>query len=294
MIVIARKWGLMCNQIFTMGHAIAAALECGTSVLNPSFKDYARHFIRLKDDPLCRFPARRPVPIVDACAARLVRSPGAYLSDLIPRYHLSTRVARTIRIGWHGECRLDTEPARMHISKTWVLVLDGWQFKAPLWFDKHAGAIREFFTSLPELEIQAAEAAKEARDGCDVLVGVHVRQGDYKEHLNGKYHYMTGEYARLMRDVSSLFAGMTVGFLVCSNAKQDLNAFHGLHWSAGDGHMVVDLYSLAKCDFLIGPPSTFSQWASFYGQVPLCIVRDRAMTPNLDDFAVFNTEMCQV
>ena len=30
-----------------------------------------------------------------------------------------------------------------------------------------------------------------------------------------------------------------------------------------------DLYSLAQVDLLVGPPSTFTGWASFYGSVPI-------------------------
>jgi hypothetical protein len=37
----------------------------------------------------------------------------------------------------------------------------------------------------------------------------------------------------------------------------------------------VDLYSLARCDYVFGPPSTYSQWASFYGNKPLLHVFDR-------------------
>ena len=35
------------------------------------------------------------------------------------------------------------------------------------------------------------------------------------------------------------------------------------------GPAVHDLHTLAACDYLIGPPSTFSQWASFSGNTPL-------------------------
>ena len=35
------------------------------------------------------------------------------------------------------------------------------------------------------------------------------------------------------------------------------------------GSSVGDLYALARCDYIFGPVSTFSQWASFYGDKPL-------------------------
>jgi hypothetical protein len=32
---------------------------------------------------------------------------------------------------------------------------------------------------------------------------------------------------------------------------------------------VGDLYALARCDYIMGPPSTYTQWASFYGNRPM-------------------------
>lgn len=48
--------------------------------------------------------------------------------------------------------------------------------------------------------------------------------------------------------------------------------FAGFQATFGSGDTVEDLYALAECDYLIGPPSTFTVWASFYGNVPLCHV----------------------
>jgi hypothetical protein len=45
------------------------------------------------------------------------------------------------------------------------------------------------------------------------------------------------------------------------------------------GSAVEDLYSLARCDYLLGPPSTFSLWASFYGNVPLHQMASAGLAP---------------
>jgi hypothetical protein len=63
---------------------------------------------------------------------------------------------------------------------------------------------------------------------------------------------------------------------------------------AGPGHFIEDLYALASCDYIIGPPSTFSQWASFYGNVPRYMVNYKAEQfygvpshePRLGDFRI--------
>jgi hypothetical protein len=35
-----------------------------------------------------------------------------------------------------------------------------------------------------------------------------------------------------------------------------------------------DLHALARCDYIFGPQSTFPQWASFYGNKPLLLLKD--------------------
>jgi len=46
------------------------------------------------------------------------------------------------------------------------------------------------------------------------------------------------------------------------------------------------MYGFARCDYLIGPPSTFTMWASFYGQVPLNIICRNDQPQAIDDFRV--------
>ena len=41
---------------------------------------------------------------------------------------------------------------------------------------------------------------------------------------------------------------------------------------------------MSQCDYLMGPPSTFTMWASFMGKVPLGIIRDRSQTLSMADF----------
>ncbi|MCJ7694471.1 MAG: hypothetical protein MUO40_03510, partial [Anaerolineaceae bacterium] len=56
-----------------------------------------------------------------------------------------------------------------------------------------------------------------------------------------------------------------VRFLITSNEKQDSNYFSEFDHVIGNGHPIEDLYSLAKCDYITGPPSTYSSWAAYYG-----------------------------
>jgi hypothetical protein len=103
----------------------------------------------------------------------------------------------------------------------------------------------------------------------DVVVGVHIRHGDYASYLNGKYYYSVPQYTRAMRDIRRQLPDRRVAFLVCSNTEIDRGEFGDLQVHMGGGHVLEDLYALASADLLIGPPSTYTGWASFYGEVPL-------------------------
>ena len=81
-----------------------------------------------------------------------------------------------------------------------------------------------------------------------------------------------------MRRIESYFAPQKVSFLVCGEDTQQFReALSCLNVSWGSGQLVEDMYALAECDYLVGPPSTFTGWASFYGNVPICQLKSADM-----------------
>ena len=75
-----------------------------------------------------------------------------------------------------------------------------------------------------------------------------------------------------------------VGFLVCSNEPLASAFYSTANIHLGHNHLVEDLYSFARCDYLIGPPSTYTMWASYYGGVPLCLITHPGIDPALENF----------
>lgn len=49
--------------------------------------------------------------------------------------------------------------------------------------------------------------------------------------------------------------------------------------------IVEDLYALSRCNYIMGPPSTFTMWASFIGDVPLRIVKYSNENIERDEFS---------
>jgi hypothetical protein len=93
-----------------------------------------------------------------------------------------------------------------------------------------------------------------------------------------------------MREMVAQFPAYRVAFLVCSDEPRSAAEFPGLTIGFGTPSPVADLYALAKCDYIIGPPSTFSQWASFYGSKPLFQLRGDDARIKLENFRVSQLE----
>jgi hypothetical protein len=131
--------------------------------------------------------------------------------------------------------------------------------------------------------------------GSFAVVGVHIRRGDYMQWLDGVYYFTDEEYCRMMMNLRKQFAekGEKVKFLLCSNEKINLGNYKDFDcFIIPDSSGVKDLYGLSITDYIIGPPSSFSQWASFYGKVPLACMMTANGDLKLSDFSViisFNT-----
>jgi hypothetical protein len=89
-----------------------------------------------------------------------------------------------------------------------------------------------------------------------------------------------------MRELAGQFSGRRVAFLVCSDQPRRRDEFPELQVGFGTDVPVEDLYALARCDYVLGPISSFSQWASFYGQKPLFHLDDPNARVDLDRFQV--------
>jgi hypothetical protein len=277
MLIIGSKQGQLGNRLLLFAHFIANALEYGYEVWNPSFYDYAKYFEGTRHDFFCRFPARKTringYSSMQGALYYMVFYPAL-------RYHrigLGNALIRVLNIWqshdkhWQNYDLASEEFIRLR-KNTRITIVQGWLFRDYINFAKHGALLREFFTPV-ELHVRnVARLISKARRDCDVLVGAHIRQGDYASFLGGRFYFGTRQYVDLFNRAIDLWRGKRVKFLICSNAPQDRAVLKSLNYMLGNNHLVEDMYALAQCDYLIGPPSTYTMWASFYGAVPLLMI----------------------
>lgn len=293
MVIIANKSGKLGNRLILFAHFIACALENNVTVINPAFDEYAGFFRTTGQDLFCRYPPKRFVIGGSEGVRRLIYYFVYYLTRLLARSRFRCRWVETIVLDWEDKFSLESAEFLDTISRKWLVLTQGWQFRTKTLFIKQANNIREFFRPVESHERNIAELLQRVRKECDILLGVHIRQGDYKSFQNGRYFFGTEQYVALMKQVEALFKNKRVGFMVCSDEEQLPLVFSGLQVFFGTGQPLEDMYILAGCDYIMGPPSTFSMWASFYGEVPLCQFKDVNRSMTIEDF-VYSLDNCSL
>ncbi len=289
MIIVANKSGQLANRLFLFAHLVAFAAEHGITVANLSFDEYCIHFDSTKRDLFCRYPSRSS--FIKPTKKRRHRLYGL-VYQWIHRFswHRSfiPRGMEILEIELEQICRMEEPNFQSAVSKYPLFFLCGWHFQDMAAFKKHSDTIRRFFEPLPSIQKNVSALIGHCRQGTEVIIGVHIRRGDYKDFMGGQYFYDHDKYAGLMHRIESLLQGQKVLFLICSNEPIPTEVFDDFNLCLGNNHLVEDLYSLAQCDYLIGPPSTYTMWASFYGQVPLYRVLDLSAPFSLDEFSIHN------
>ncbi len=108
-----------------------------------------------------------------------------------------------------------------------------------------------------------------------------MRQGDYKDHFNGKLYLTDEEYSGLIRRLQFQYPDHGI-FIACEEKKvgfQINKAFISYQNPA------LNLCILSRCDLLIGPPSTFMTWAAFYQDLYVCYIDKFSWDRKLYSFA---------
>lgn len=274
MIIISNKPGQLCNLIIIYANFIAFAREHGMKVKNPAFYEYKKYFRGTRKSgankfsyAVCNFFAR-------ACR----------------RANIHTRLVSNVYLDNNEHLDLDAPHALKKFSSA-ICFVQGWKYVGNNLMKKYKEELKEIFKPSDEYLQVIKSYFQNPVFSSDVLViGLHVRRGDYARFEGGKYFYDVKTYQSLMDKTAALFDKKKIVFVICSNEKRIQEQFRENNYVllAGPGTEITDLYTLAQCNYLIGPPSTYTMWASYYSDIPLCMVKDPEMEISVSQFKVLD------
>lgn len=272
MVVVYSKDGQLANRLWQAAHFVANSIEHHYKLLHLGFADYSEHYSESFNQKNSLVNYR----IVD-------RNKLAFTEKLLLKYiNFSKKTEQRLKqslpfiqqlyfLDYTANRYHLNDPAFVEAATHKILLVDGWFYEDKTSLQKHAAEVKKLFTP-NRAYLQQVEQLKTGQFAqYDAVVGVHIRRGDYKTYNNGQWYYSNETYIGFMDQVlqTTTFSNKRTAFFICSNEALNYDEFSRFNLIKPTGHLIEDLYALAACTAIIGPPSTFSGWASFYGDVPL-------------------------
>ena len=163
---------------------------------------------------------------------------------------------------------------------------EGWKYRSEtLYLRKYKKKLLQLFAP-QESVIKKCESFLLPLKRDRIIVGVHIRRKDYCSFYDGAYYFENDVYKHYMEKVHtelSIKFDKEINYLICTDEDINLNDFKPFNcMQISNGSNMHDLYGLSLCDYIIGPPSTFSMWASFYGNVPIKIINNPGLNFSID------------
>ena len=285
-IVVVQSNGQLGNRLEQFSHLIAFAKDHGCRISDLAFSKYSRFFAGTRGNLLLSWPWSRAIR-----GPQLIQRLIYFLGRITKRAGLLRFIPGSVVVmnPWEGMEFDLADPKFVDItkSKKWIFLIGSWKHRYWKNYEAHLGLIREHFALVPEIAARVKTRFSPVRKAGDVVVGVHIRQGDNFTQPVPWGAFSTAQYLDVMRRIPGLFPGKKVVFLVCSNLNQKDENFSGFTVFRGPGDFIGDMYSLAECDYICGAgESSFSGWASLMGRKPRYGLFDPDKKITLDDFVV--------
>lgn len=197
------------------------------------------------------------------------------------------------KLGFFSKISFDSE-VNLPFQKSYLLTkkpvfVSGWLFREYDLFLKYREDIKALFAfkksvvKSVNLKLLTSQNPK---------LGIHIRRGDYSTWLDGKYFFTDNDYINLIKSFLKNL-NILVDVVIVTNDKNIdkslyISEINNITVNFANGNQAQDLYTLSKCDYIIGPPSTFSLMASFYDNTPIYWIYDKNIEITIKSFGYFD------
>ena len=265
--IFVKGYGQMCNNILQYAHAYVWGKENNVKVVSMRFAYKYRYF--------------------EVCNYKYHRWPVYLFAKMLIKLQL-------IKCFFLDEPTDVTPDVLAELKRHRMVAIDGWQFRFPELFMKYRTEIKDMFAfkSLVLNKIKSFLEEHAKADGADVRLAVHIRRGDYKVWMGGKYFFNDDVYIEHIRQFLDNFPVKKVSVFICTNDRNlNVNCYRealGLKSIyCPKGNEAEDLCLLSQCDYIIGVKSTFSLMAAFYNNRPIYWIMDKNAPLQLSNFSSF-------
>ncbi|HEU5364988.1 MAG TPA: alpha-1,2-fucosyltransferase [Hanamia sp.] len=276
MVFLLSTSGQLGNRLWQASYFIANAIEHKYEFVHMGFSDYYDFFSENIEKGLhkkkykCRIYRSKQLTFKHSTILEYVN----YSEKFYRHYNFNLPFVVNIKLPTL-RVKYDLSSDRfVKLAKKKIAMIDGWPFIDYSALRKHSKTIKEIFTPNAEYLNEVNQIKNKEFAKYDKVIGIHIRRGDYATFLNGMYFYDFSDYAHLMKEIKNFpeFRNLKLGYLLSSNEKINEEDFNEFNVIKSTGKFIEDLYLLSNCNLIVGPPSSFSCWAAFYGGAPLIFV----------------------
>lgn len=280
LIIYIDREGQLGNHLIIFSHLIAFARKHHCRLLNLGMTRFAEHFNGTKNSLVfCTYPmTSKNIP--QWIGPRLVWLCRRYFSRILIVVFKKLYHGRFIPRSWvidfcddRSKVSENLAKLKASVSQRRFIFLMGWSFRDVESVAESTDVIKDYFKNKNQHFNNVCELETSLRNDRDSLIGIHLRRGDYKYWAGGRYFYPLEIYADIIRFIQQQLIAKKPVFIVISDSPEDANTLKEmcseLSVVAHSGYFIEDMLLLSRCDYIVGPPSTFSKWASFIGDTPI-------------------------
>lgn len=272
MIIILADTGQLGNKLLLLSNSLATAIKNDDKLITYSFNEYEKYFDIYNGNRIINKNIKLlKNKTIKKCIIKLLNILYCMNINKIP---LNTKIIKKVS-------DIDT-----YNNKNKYIIID-WTYRDIKNLILLKNEVNDIISIKDKYKNDVNSKIKRYYKKYDTLIGVHIRRGDYKEWMNGKYYFSFEQYNQILNDIRNLYNDKKILFILVSNEKINSQYFKGVNIEVNEGSFIEDIYLLSKCDFIVGPLSTFNRWSSFMGNTPLLTIEDinRKITKN--DFNIY-------
>ena len=239
-IIVLEKYGGYCNRLFQSLHYHAYSMEKGFKFFNPTL------FGLLKFDNYF-----------------------FYIFDKFNIFFLKF-LYKSIKIFFRKK-----QICIYFNRKNYIMIVKGWRFRRENLTIKYHDQLKKIYKFEKNNFLKSnsiIDNIKKLKDSGKFIVGLHIRRNDYKLWNNGKYYFSDNFYSAIISDLKIKLISQNYDPFIIAVSDEKISPIIGVD-SFANRNWKADQNTLQSCDLIIGPPSTFTMWASYISQIPLIEIK---------------------
>jgi hypothetical protein len=255
MVILYEKYGALSNNLFQHIHFDSFCRENKVEFVNNFISGY--------------------------CEKPLSYTPASHFRFKYKALFTGLRLAPLISFDNENENVSDKEQV-MRTKKT--VFVKGWAYRNMKLTTRERNYYRDLFFKDFNFDPRSMLAADKPN------IAIHIRRGDYKTWQNGRFYYNDDIYVKAIDRILKLLK-TDAKILIFSNDKElntelYLDRYKDCYISTNKEK--VDHFLMSQCNYIIGPPSSFSMWASYIGNTKFFHIGSKDEIMELENFAVCN------